>query len=59
MGEDSMRVYRVYVADRFTKIPLAYYDVRAWSKGSAKRKIFKVVCSKDKGYLLTAIRKEQ
>ena len=53
-----MQVYRVYVADKLTKMPLAYYDVRAWSKGSAKRKIFKVACSKDKSYLLTAIRKE-
>ena len=52
-------IYRVYVADKFTKIPLAYYDVRAWTKGSAKRKIFKEVCSKDDGYLVTAIRKEQ
>lgn len=52
-------VYRVYIADRLTKMPLAYYDVLAWTKAGAKLKIFKEVCSKDDSYLLTAIRKEQ
>lgn len=54
-----MRIYRVYVADMFSKIPLGYFDVRAWTKGSAKRKIFKKVCSEDDSYLVTASRKER
>lgn len=47
-----MRLYRVHVADKFTKWPLAYYDVHAWTKWGAKRKIFKI-CEKDTSYLLT------
>lgn len=48
-----MRLYRVWVADKFTRIPLAYYDVHALTKCGAKRKVFKSVCQKDTGYLLT------
>lgn len=32
----------------------AYYDVHALTKCGAKRKVFKLVCQKDTGYLLTA-----
>ena len=54
-----MRVYRVCVADRFSKMPLGYFDVRAWTKRGATRKIFKKVCSEDDSYLVIASRKEQ
>ena len=33
-----MRMYRVYIADKFTRFPLAYYDVRAITKRRAKTK---------------------
>ena len=49
-----MRLYRVYVADKLTKFPLAYYDIKAWSKRGAERKIFKQVCEKAISYLVTA-----
>jgi hypothetical protein len=45
-------MYRVYIADKFTRFPLAYYDVRAITKRRAKTKIFKQVLKKDKSYLL-------
>ena len=48
-----MRLYRVWVADKFTRMPLAYYDVPAWTKYCAKRKVFNDICQKDTGYLLT------
>ena len=47
-----MRTYRVYIADKFTRIPLGYYDVRAITKRRAKTEIFKQVLKKDKSYLL-------
>lgn len=50
-----MRMYRVWIADKFTKWPLAYHDVKAWTKRGAKRKIFKLVCEKDTSYTLTAV----
>lgn len=49
-----MRMYRVWIADKFTKWPLAYYDVKAWTKKGAKRKIFKNVCERDTSYILVA-----
>lgn len=49
-----MRMYRVYIADKFTKWPLAYHDVKAWTKTGAKRKIFKHVCEGDTSYILVA-----
>lgn len=49
-----MRLYRVYIADKFTKMPLAYHEVHAWTKRGAKRKIFKWICEKDTSYILTA-----
>lgn len=49
-----MRLYRVWIADKLTRMPLAYYDIRAWTKLGAKHKIFTTVCQKDTGYLLTA-----
>lgn len=54
-----MRMYRVYIADKFTKWPLAHYDVKAWTKWGAKRKVFKHVCEKDTSYILTASRIKQ
>lgn len=45
-------MYRVYITDKFTRFPLAYYDVRAITKRRAKTKIFKQVLKKDKSYLL-------
>lgn len=49
-----MRMYRVYITDKFSKLPFAYYDVRAINKRQAKSKIFKTVLKKDKSYLLIA-----
>jgi hypothetical protein len=49
-----MRMYRVYIADKFTKWPLASHDVHAWTKWGAKRKIFKYVCEGDISYILVA-----
>lgn len=49
-----MVLYRVYIADKFTRMPLAYQDVYAWTQWGAKRKVFKSVCQKDTGYLLAA-----
>jgi hypothetical protein len=49
-----MRLYRVYIADKFTKWPLAYHDVKAWTRWGAKRKIFKWIREKDTSYLLIA-----
>ena len=49
-----MRMYRVWIADKFTKWPLAYHDVKAWTKRGAKRKIFKRVCEGDTSYILVA-----
>ena len=47
-------MYRVYIADKFTRMPLAYHDVKAWTKCGAKRKIFKYVCEYDTSYILVA-----
>lgn len=51
-----MRLYRVWIADKFTKWPLVYHDVKACTKWGAKRKIFKWVCEKDTSYILTAVK---
>jgi hypothetical protein len=48
-----MILYRVYIADKLTRMPLTYHDVYAWTKRGAKRKVFKSVCQKDTSYLLT------
>ena len=48
-----MRTYKVYVADKFTKLPLLVYEVDALTKWHAKRK---VACHYDKTYLITASR---
>jgi hypothetical protein len=48
-----MILYRVWIADKLTRMPLAYHDVFAWTKWGAKRKVFKSVCLKDASYLLT------
>ena len=50
-----MRMYRVWIADKFTEWPLVYHEVHAWTKRGAKRKIFKWVCEKDTSYTLTAV----
>ena len=49
-----MKMYRVYVIDKFSKLPLACYDVHAINKRQAKSKIFKRVLKKDESYLLIA-----
>lgn len=49
-----MRLYRVYIADKFTKWPLVYHEVHAWTKRGAKRKIFKWVYEGDTSYILIA-----
>lgn len=49
-----MRMYRVWIVDKFTKWPLAYRDVKAWTKAGAKYKIFKHVCEGDTSYILVA-----
>jgi hypothetical protein len=49
-----MKMYRVYIVDKFSRLPLAYHDVLAITKWGAKAKIFKYVCEKDRSYLLFA-----
>lgn len=48
-----MRLYRVYISDRFTKMPLGYIDMKALTKHGAKRRVFNTVCQKDTSYILT------
>lgn len=48
-----MRTYRVYIVDKFTKMPLGSCDIKAWTKSGAKRKVFNQVCEKDTSYILT------
>ena len=47
-----MKIYKVYVVDRFTKWPLSVYKVKAFTRWGAKRKAFKEICQKDKNYLI-------
>lgn len=49
-----MRMYRVYIIDKFNEWPLTSHDVRAWTKWGAKCKIFKQVCEGDTRYILVA-----
>jgi hypothetical protein len=49
-----MRMYRVYIVDKFTKMLLAYHEVHAWTRWGAKRKIFKWVCEGDTSSILVA-----
>lgn len=52
-----MRLYRVCVWDKYTQWPLEdYYDVKAWTKRGAKRKVFKHIYKGDTSYLLEASR---
>ena len=51
-----MRTYTVWIADKLTKFPLAFYEVVALTKWHAKRKVFKAVCQNDKSYLITVAR---
>lgn len=49
-----MSKYRVFIIDKFLKMPLVFHEVSAITKWGAKAKIFKWVCEKDKSYLLIA-----
>lgn len=46
-----MRKYKVYIADKFTRMPLGTYEVKAFSKRHAANIVYKKVCQKDKTYL--------
>lgn len=47
-----MKIYKVYVADKFTKWPLFVCNIKALTRWGAKRKAFREVCQKDKTYLI-------
>ena len=47
-----MRIYKVWIADKLTKCPLANYKIKALNKVHAKYKAFKDICNKDKSYLI-------
>lgn len=49
-----MRMYKVTIADKLTKWPLATYKIKALNKQHAKRKVFVQICKRDKSYLITA-----
>ncbi len=49
-----MRNYKVWIVDKFTKMPLSYHIVRAWTKWGAKRWIRKTVLKGDTSYNLVA-----
>ena len=49
-----MKLYRVWIVDKLTRIPVARCDVKAWTKFGAKRRIFKELCEKDTSYCLVA-----
>lgn len=51
-----MALFRVFVADKITKFPLAYYETRSNFKFTAKRKVIKYVLNNDKSYIVTATR---
>ena len=53
-----MRIYNVWVADRFTKMPLASYKVEALCKWHAKRIVFKAL-DKDKSFLIIVSKWEE
>lgn len=49
-----MSNYTVYITDKFTKIPLGCYYVKALTKWGAKRKVYKEILGKDTTMLLVA-----
>ena len=54
-----MKKYRVYIADKLTKIPLATYEVSALGGWHAKAVVFRDVCRKDRSYIVTASKVEE
>ena len=48
-----MKMYKVYVVDKFTKCPLITYEVEALTRWHAKRKVARQY---DKTYLIIAAR---
>lgn len=52
-----MKKYVVYIADRFTKIPLVKAEVNAISKFHAKTIVKRDLTRGDKGYIITACKK--
>ena len=48
-----MRTYKVWIADKLTKWPLAKFEIKALSKAHAKYKVFRDICEKDRSYLIT------
>lgn len=48
-----MAKYKFYIADKLTKIPLVGGEIAAVTKFHAKRKIYKEILNKDKGYIIT------
>lgn len=51
-----MRTYKVWIADKLTRWPLGRYEIKALTKWHARRKAFKEICHKDKGYLIIVSR---
>lgn len=49
-----MALFKVYVADKFTKIPLVYYEIKSNFKFMAKRKVIKDILNNDKSYIVVA-----
>jgi hypothetical protein len=49
-----MRNYKVWIVDKFTGVPFAYYIVGAWTKWEAKRRIRKTALKGDTSYILKA-----
>lgn len=47
-----MRIYKFYIADELTKIPLVGGEVAAFTKGHAKRKTHKEILNREKGYII-------
>ena len=52
-----MKKYKVYIADKFTRMPLCTYEVEALSKRHAASIVYRKVCQKDKSYLYLPVRK--
>ena len=45
-----MRFYKFYVSDKLTKKPLIGGEIAAFTKGHARRKIYKGILNREKGY---------
>ncbi len=51
-----MNKYKVWIADRFTKIPLAEFEITALTKWGAKTRAFKEICRKNRSYVVIVSR---